>query len=236
MTQRAWRPQMTDSERKRGWVFFALYLLVFPYLNAWAQRVLLGDAEAPAAEANVVYYALLFALALLVFWSFLRHGFSLLVDWLPENCFAFVTGLAGALALGFLAGLLPMPVENPIPMQYLQEYQLSPAATTVLLVVLMPLIEETLFRGLLFGTLRRESRALAYVVTVLVYALSCVWRYMFQPAGVDLRYLLLAAEYLPMSLALCWCYDNGGSIWSAVGLHMVLNAAQLITIVRGVPL
>jgi membrane protease YdiL (CAAX protease family) len=234
VTKRAWRPQMTGSERKRGWVFFALYLLVFPYLNAWAQRVLLGDAEAPAAESNVVYYALLFALALLVFWSFLRHGLSLLVDWLPENCFAFVTGLVGALVLGFLAGLLPMPVENPIPIQYLQEYLLSPTATTVLLVVLMPLIEETLFRGLLFGTLRRESRALAYVVTVLVYALACVWRYVFQPTGVDLRYLLLAVEYLPMSLALCWCYDNGGSIWSAVGLHMVLNAAQLITIVRGV--
>ena len=234
MTQRAWRPQMTASERKRGWVFFALYLLVFPYLNAWAQRALLGDAEIPAAEANVAYYALLFALALLVFWSFLRHGFSLLADWLPENCFAFVTGLAGAGVLHLLVSRLPCPVENPIPMQYLQEYQLSPAATTVLLVVLMPLIEETLFRGLLFGTLRRESRALAYAVTVLVYALSCVWRYMFQPAGVDLRYLLLAAEYLPMSLALCWCYDNGGSIWSAVGLHMVLNAAQLITIVRGV--
>ena len=227
MTQRAWRPQMTDSERKRGWVFFALYLLVFPYLNAWAQQVLLGDAEAPAAETNVVYYALLFALALLVFWSFLRHGFSLLVDWLPENCFAFVTGLVGALVLSFLAGLLPLPVENPVPMQYLQEYLLSPAATTVLLVVLMPLIEETLFRGLLFGTLRRESRALAYVATVLVYALSCVWRYVFQPTGVDLRYLLLAVEYLPMSLALCWCYDNGGSIWSPIALHAVINAFTL---------
>ena len=215
-------------------MFFALYLLGFPYLNAWAQQVLLGDAEAPAAEANVVYYALLFALALLVFWSFLRHGFSLLVDWLPENCCACGPGLGGALGGNILAGLLPLPVENPVPMQYLQEHLLSPAATTVLLVVLMPLIEETLFRGLLFGTLRRESRALAYVATVLVYALSCVWRYVFQPTGVDLRYLLLAVEYLPMSLALCWCYDNGGSIWSAVGLHMVLNAAQLITIVRGV--
>ena len=73
VTQRSWRPQMTASERRRGWVFFALFLFVFPYLNAWAQRALLGDAEAPAAEANVVYYALLFALALLVFWSFLRH-------------------------------------------------------------------------------------------------------------------------------------------------------------------
>ena len=40
--------------------------------------------------------------------------------------------------------------------------------------------DRILFRGLLFGTLRRESRALAYVVTVLVYALSCVWRYAWQ--------------------------------------------------------
>ena len=161
MVRHKWRPQMTDSERRRGWVFFALYLLVFPYLNAWAQRLLMGEGEAPVAEANVVYYVLLFALALLVFWTFLRHGFSLLVDWLPENAFAFVTGLAGAGLLHFLVTLIPYPVQNPSEMQYLQEFAISPVATAVLLVVLIPLIEETLFRGLVFGSLRQYSRPLA---------------------------------------------------------------------------
>lgn len=230
MVRHKWRPQITDSERRRGWVFFALYLLVFPYLNAWAQRLLMGEGEAPVAEANVVYYVLLFALALLVFWTFLRHGFSLLVDWLPENAFAFVTGLAGAGLLHFLVTLIPYPVQNPSEMQYLQEFAISPVATAVLLVVLIPLIEETLFRGLVFGSLRQYSRPLAYVVSVLVYALACVWRYALEIG--DPAYLLLFIQYLPMSLALAWCYDNGGSIWSAVALHMTINGFMLFSIVH----
>lgn len=230
MVRHKWRPQMTDSERRRGWVFFALYLLVFPYLNAWAQRLLMGEGEAPVAEANVVYYVLLFALALLVFWTFLRHGFSLLVDWLPENAFAFVTGLAGAGLLHFLVTLIPYPVQNPSEMQYLQEFAISPVATAVLLVVLIPLIEETLFRGLVFCSLRQYSRPLAYVVSVLVYALACVWRYALEIG--DPAYLLLFIQYLPMSLALAWCYDNGGSIWSAVALHMTINGFMLFSIVH----
>ena len=162
MVRHKWRPQMTDSERRRGWVFFALYLLVFPYLNAWAQRLLMGEGEAPVAEANVVYYALLFALALLVLdpvylprpWLAEEN----LVGWLPENAFAFVTGLAGAGLLHFLVTLIPYPVQNPSEMQYLQEFAISPVATAVLLVVLIPLIEETLFRGLVFGSLRQFLR------------------------------------------------------------------------------
>lgn len=221
---------MTDSERRRGWVFFALYLLVFPWLNGFAQRLLAGEGEAPVAEANVVYYVLLFALALLVFWTFLRHGFSLLVDWLPENAFAFVTGLVGAGALHFLVMLIPYPVQNPVEMQYLQEFTISPAATTVLLVVLIPLIEETLFRGLVFGSLRQYSRPLAYAVSVLVYSLACVWRYALEIG--DPAYLLLAIQYVPMSLALAWCYDNGGSIWGTVGLHMAINGFMLFGIVH----
>ena len=35
-----------------------------------------------------------------------------------------------------------------------------------------------------------------------------------------------------MSLALTWCYDNGGSIWSPVALHAAINAFTLYTAVR----
>ena len=30
-----------------------------------------------------------------------------------------------------------------------------------------------------------------------------------------------------------WCYDNGGSIWSPIALHMVLNALILASAVLG---
>lgn len=231
--QSRWRPRMTDAERRRGWVFFALYVLVFPRFTGWVQRLVSGDAEPLVPEANLVYYGILFLLTLAVFWTFLRHGFSLLLDWLPENLFAIVTGAAGALVLRPLVGLIPLPVENPIYTDWPAEYAANAVATAVVVVVLIPVVEEVLFRGLVFGALRKRSRLLAYVVTVLGYALACAWQFIFRPeTGVDLRYLLLTVEYLPMSLALAWCYDNGGSIWGAAVLHMALNAAQLILTLR----
>ena len=229
--RRSWRPQLTRAEMGRGWVFFALYVLLFPWVMGWVQRSF--DGALPVAEANVVYYLLSATLVFLVFWTFLRHGFHLLLDWLPENLFAFVTGLAGAGVLRFLVSLIPLPVENPNALSYPEQFALSPLATAVILVVLMPMVEEPLFRGLLFGTARRYSRALGYVLSVLVYAVYCVWQFAYAYGQVDLRYLLLAVEYLPMGLALTWCYDNGGSIWSPIALHAVINAFTLYTAVAG---
>lgn len=224
--RRPWRPQLTQAEMGRGWVFFALYVLLFPWVMGWVQRSFHG--ELPVAEANVVYYLLSATLVFLVFWTFLKHGFHLLLDWLPENLFAFGTGLVGWAVLSFLAWLIPLPVENPNLLSYPEQYALAPLATVVILVVLMPVVEEPLFRGLLFGTSRRYSRILGYLLSTLVYALYCVWQFVYAYGTVDFRYLLLMVEYLPMSLALTWCYDNGGSIWSPIALHMVINAVTLV--------
>ena len=224
--RRPWRPQLTQAEMGRGWVFFALYVLLFPWVMGWVQRSFHG--ELPVAEANVVYYLLSATLVFLVFWTFLKHGFHLLLDWLPENLFAFGTGLAGWAVLSFLAWLIPLPVENPNLLSYPEQYALAPLATVVILVVLMPVVEEPLFRGLLFGTSRRYSRILGYLLSTLVYALYCLWQFVYAYGTVDFRYLLLMVEYLPMSLALTWCYDNGGSIWSPIALHMVINAVTLV--------
>ena len=228
--RRPWRPQLTRAEMGRGWVFFALYVLVFPWMMGWVQRAFQGSL--PVAEASVVYYLLSVTLVVLVFWTFLRHGFDLLLDWLPENCFAFATGLVGALVLELLVGLIPLPVEDPNPLNYAQQFALSPAATVAILVILMPIVEETLFRGLLFSSLRKYSRVLAYVLSALGYALYCVWQFAYAYGALDLRYLLLALEYLPIALALTWCYDNGGSIWSPIALHAVLNGLTLWSAVR----
>ena len=223
--RRPWRPQMTKAEMGRGWVFFALYVLVFPWVMGWVQRAFQGAL--PVAEANVVYYLLSAVLVFLVFWTFLKHGFHLLLDWLPENLFAFVTGLIAAGVLHFLMMRIPLPVENPNSLSYPEQFALAPAATVVILVVLMPMVEETLFRGLLFGSSRRYSRALGYVLSTLVYAVYCVWQFVFTYGQVDFRYLLLFVQYLPMSLALTWCYDNGGSIWSPS--HVVQPHVQVIS-------
>lgn len=145
--RRPWRPQLTRAEQGRGWVFFALYVFLFPWLMGWVQRSYQG--EFPVAEANVVYYLIIAALTFLVFWSYLRHGFRLLLDWLPENLFALITGLAGGELLRLLVSLIPLPVEDPNLTIYPEQFAFAPAATVFILVVLIPLVEEPLFRGAL---------------------------------------------------------------------------------------
>lgn len=227
MFRRSWRSQMTASEGQRGAVFFLLYLLVFPRLNAWVQRVLMGDGEALVAEANVIYYSFLFVIAVFVFWGFLRKDFEGLLDWLPENLFGVIVGLVGAGAAMIVLYRLPFVQADPIGRQYAEEFAAAPMATLVLILLLIPIVEETLFRGLFFGQLRGYSRALALPVSILFYALAHVWRYALE-AG-EVRYLFpLMLLSLPMSIALTWCYDNGGSVWSCVVLHGALNGLSLL--------
>lgn len=216
---------MTDAESRRGMVFFLLYFFLFPYLNAFAQRLIFGDAETLIAEANVVYYGILFALCLVLFWNFLKEDFQGLMDWLPENTAGILLGLVGAGVMNALLRLLPFPVADPIPQQYAAEFGAAPIPTLVLLLLLIPLVEETLFRGLLFGQFRGYSRPLAYVLTSVFYALAAVWRYALERG--DARYLLLSVAYLPLSIACTWCYDNGGSVWATAFLHAGLNGIIL---------
>lgn len=225
MVRRSWKIEMTASERGRGLVFFLLYLLVLPKVNAWAQRLFLGDAEELPAEAMILYYGALFLMVLLLFWSFVKSEFYTLLDCVPENLYAILVGLAAALLGRRLMELVPFPLSDPILPQYIQEFHAAPVPTLVLILLLIPLVEETLFRGLVFGNLRQYSRPLAYGVSVVLYALSLVWRYALSTG--DLRYLWLAFFYLPPAFAFTWCYDWGGSVWGSALLHAGYNGFLL---------
>ena len=54
-----------------------------------------------------------------------------------------------------------------------------------------------------------------------------MWQY--AAAYGDPLYLLMAVEYLPAGVALCWAYERTGSIWSPIFLHAMIDDS----IVRG---
>ena len=227
MVQRRWRPQLTREEQTRGYVFFALFFLVFPVLKMgveWFFDHFFGLYLSEAVSAAVYYY-IMAVLTMVVFWSFLRNAGNILMRFLPENLLALITGFAGGVILKFLFGLLPWPLEDPNPVSWAEQYAYSPAATVLIVVILVPIVEEVLFRGLLFGSLRKRNRTTAWIASVVLFAVYSVWT--FAVACGDARYLILTLQYLPMSLALTWCYDRGGSIWSPILLHAIFHAIVL---------
>lgn len=81
----------------------------------------------------------------------------------------------------------------------------------IALVVLAPLAEEVLFRGYLYGKLRRSTNlAVAVLITSLCFAVL----HMQLNVGVDV---------FALSIILCLLREYTGSIWSGVMLHMLKN-------------
>ena len=224
----AWRPQLTVEEQRVGWVFFALYLLVLPFLVGVVTRFLDEHLELgfTAAESSAIYYAAVLLLLVAVFWDFLKNAFRILSDNPRRNLFALVAGFLGGLLFTVLLSLIPLPVENPVIGDYRGQFLLAPGFTTAVVMFLRPMTEEILYRGLLFGFLRKGSRPLAYAVSIGVAALAAVWQFAIPDGGP--LYLLLALRYIPLAAAATWAYDIGGSVLTPMALRVILNGLFLV--------
>ena len=96
------------------------------------------------------------------------------------------------------------------------------AAGTVLLV---PLTEECLFRGLIFRAIAGNSRAAAYLVSIAAFASVHILSYIGSSSALTL--LLCFLQYVPAALWLAWSYDESGTILAPVLMHAVINAAAI---------
>ena len=224
----SWRPQLTVQERRVGMVFFLLYLTVFPFLVGGVVRALdLGfSLMLTPTRSNAIYYTLILLIFVAVFWDFLRNAAVILRDNLHPSLVAFGAGFFAALGLTCLAGAIPLPVANPEIVTYKAYLLVSPAATWAVAGLLRPAVEEMLYRGFLFGAVRRTSRVWAYVLSAGLFALSAVWQHALffgSPA-----YLFLLLQYLPLGAVLCWSYDVSGSVYIPMALRIAAQTMFLL--------
>ena len=98
--------------------------------------------------------------------------------------------------------------------------------TTAMAVFLAPLAEEAMFRGGVFGLLRRYSRAAAYGASIALFALYHVWSFALSDPTAWL-YLL---QYLPAGFLLARVYEKTNSLWTAVFLHMTVNGVSMLAL------
>ena len=100
--------------------------------------------------------------------------------------------------------------------------------TAVCLVILAPIVEEFLFRGVILGTLYPKRSALAVIFSVALFAALHTLPYVthaFSAMGSDaaLYLCLYAFSYIPMGLFLTWLYISTDSIFAPMIMHMIIN-------------
>lgn len=93
-------------------------------------------------------------------------------------------------------------------------------------VVLVPIVEETLYRGIIFGQLYKRSPIAGYIVSVAVFAALHVVGYI--GAYPPIHLLLCFLQYLPASIALAWAYAQTGTIWTPTIMHTTVNLIGML--------
>ncbi|MBE6924258.1 MAG: CPBP family intramembrane metalloprotease [Ruminococcaceae bacterium] len=91
-------------------------------------------------------------------------------------------------------------------------------------VVLVPLTEEVLYRGLIFGLL--PSRLSRYLVSIGVFCAIHVMGYIgYYP---PLHLLICFVQYIPAGLVLALAYERSNSIFAPILIHMAVNAIAIL--------
>ena len=173
--------------------------------------------------ADYVIGALVLTLGCL---SFLRRDFDRLWE---RPLFILGQALLGY-GLMFLADYLfsvllgPfLPAENPNNASLEELARQDQGRIAAMSVILAPLTEELIFRGGVFGLLRRWSRIAAYAGCVLLFGAYHTWQY----ALVSPVYWLFLLQYLPAGLLLCYSYEKTECIWTPILFHILNNALAL---------
>ena len=231
MAKRKSTTYMTYGEQIAGVVFFVIYLLVLPFVTNplfdLAGRLLAVSIS--AAMRDVLYYYILFAVTIIIFHGFLARTSRHLMDNLGGACKTAAAGLVGLYGLNELVYRLTNLIftnrTNLNDTTISAQIDDAPHMTLLIVISLAPFVEEVLFRGLVFGNLKSRSRALAYVVSCLLFALLHVWQ--FAVVKQDVTYFLLMIQYLVPGLVLAWAYDHSGTLWASIGLHAAANALSV---------
>lgn len=96
------------------------------------------------------------------------------------------------------------------------------------LVILVPPVEEFLYRGFLFGKLYPRSPFLAYFVSIVAFAAIHIVGYIGEASSAQLTLCFL--QYLPAGFCLAAAYAYSGSLFAPILMHTIINFFGILAI------
>lgn len=222
---RVFTSQMTKREIILALLWLPVHLFVMPKLA----MLLMDRGIITESQANLLVYGIGAIYMVITCYGFLRRDFDPLCDDLlgciAQIALCYCTMMAFNLcASGILSGLETMIGQSSAVSNLNNEAILDMAKTdtqaiTAMAVFLAPLTEEVLFRGAIFGGIRKTNRIAAYAVSMVLFSVYHIWGYAIE----DPSYWLYTLQYLPAAFLLCRCYERTNSIWCSIFFHMLVN-------------
>ena len=144
----------------------------------------------------------------------------------------FVIGLPLNYLLAFIANILVMlflgfdVVEDSANQQaVVSMIEITPLLMVFQAVIIAPLLEELLFRGLIFRSLTHININLAHFVAAFLFGFLHVYQEVL--AG-DLMQMAYIFPYMFMGYAFGYIYQRTGTIFASIGLHFLSNSIAVL--------
>ncbi len=221
----------THRETRNGWIFLAFSMLAMPLALGMVNTLL--DSPLPEAMLNFVYYCINFAGTVLIFRNYLSDALRVGSRRLFPVVWYALLGYLGSNALGSIllrltVILLPQYV-NVNDLSLILMIREEPLLA-IAVVLLVPVAEECIYRGLIFRNLYSKSALAAYFVSMAAFSAIHVLGYLdvLTPQQILASFL----QYLPAGYCLAWCYRQTGTILTPILMHMIVNAMSLYSMMR----
>lgn len=218
---------MTQRQTLLGWCYLLFSLLSLPSvlfsINGLLPKPMSGTA------LNLTFFCVNFSAVVGIFYSFiiesLKGFFALPWKCLGIALLGIVLYYLQELLITFVIAQVKSDFSNMNDTNILQMAQQHRVLMVFSTVVLVPITEELLHRGLVFQSLYRKNRLLAYGVSMCIFAGVHVMGYVGAQDGITL--LLCFIQYLPAGLTLAFAYEKSDTVITPILMHAAINTIGL---------
>ena len=214
---------MNKNEKLLGWICLIFSLFFLPSLLHFLNG-LLGNLLSPTI-IHLIQVVLEFAAIVVIFQRFLTNSVKAAANrpWrmLGFTCLGLILYYAASFVFTTVTRHFFPNFSNVNDGAVIGLFGQFPALMTVATVLLVPITEETLFRGVIFLGFQRKNRVLAYIISTLIFAGIHVIDYIYTYDAVTL--CLCFVQYLPAGILLAWVYERADTITAPIFMHIVIN-------------
>lgn len=221
---------LTRQEKYIGAGYFLFDMLFLATLLQELNALL--STPLPQPEINFVYFAINFTAVAVIFRRYLAGQIRLLPDVIWKVIYTVVPGFIVYWVLNFLTTQLLFALDpnftsvNDVTIQKLvnENFCLMLLGT----VVLVPVTEECLFRGLVFRGFYDRSPILAWILSIVLFSVVHITGYLgvYPPE----KLLLCFLQYLPAGICLAGTYRLSGSLLSPILVHATVNLVGMLSL------
>jgi membrane protease YdiL (CAAX protease family) len=219
---------LSKTEFGRGLGLICFQQLVLPVLLSLGTVAL--SLSPTDAELNFAYFLINYISVLILFRNFLWAELEIAVE-RPGKVFSSIAigyGLYYVIStgIGYLVDFIDPEFLNLNDENIGAMSQNQFALITVGTVLLVPMSEELLFRGVLFNYIYEKRPVIACFTSIVLFSMIHLIGFIGEYS--PLHFALAFLQYLPAGIVLCFTYVRSGTIFTPILFHTLVNVLAMI--------